>query len=120
MIPASATARSSVFPPQRRQLAVPEPALAGVARAPADAQRLAQPPFADHPRDVAGDPAVGGDRGLDIQGVDEGGDAPERHEGSGTAVVQLHAAGWTTRWEPVGTPGGSSLVGRLWLGTAPD
>ena len=38
----------------------------------------------------------------------------------GTAIVQLHAAGWTTRWEPVGTPGGSSLVGRLWLGTAPD
>jgi coenzyme F420-0:L-glutamate ligase / coenzyme F420-1:gamma-L-glutamate ligase len=38
----------------------------------------------------------------------------------GAAIVQLHAAGWTTRWEPVGTPGGSSLVGRLWLGTAPD
>jgi coenzyme F420-0:L-glutamate ligase / coenzyme F420-1:gamma-L-glutamate ligase len=37
----------------------------------------------------------------------------------GAAIVQLHAAGWTTRWEPVGTPGGSSLVGRLWLGTAP-
>ena len=35
----------------------------------------------------------------------------------GAAVVQLHADGWTTRWEPVGTPGGSSLVGRLWLGT---
>jgi coenzyme F420-0:L-glutamate ligase/coenzyme F420-1:gamma-L-glutamate ligase len=35
----------------------------------------------------------------------------------GAAVVQLHAEGWTTRWEPVGTPGGSSLVGRLWLGT---
>jgi coenzyme F420-0:L-glutamate ligase/coenzyme F420-1:gamma-L-glutamate ligase len=34
------------------------------------------------------------------------------------AIVQLHAEGWTTRWEPVGTPGGSSLVGRLWLGTA--
>ncbi|UOY01242.1 coenzyme F420-0:L-glutamate ligase [Blastococcus sp. PRF04-17] len=37
----------------------------------------------------------------------------------GAAVVQLHADGWTTRWEPVGTPGGSSLVGRLWLGTTP-
>jgi coenzyme F420-0:L-glutamate ligase/coenzyme F420-1:gamma-L-glutamate ligase len=36
----------------------------------------------------------------------------------GAAIVQLHADGWTTRWEPVGTPGGSSLVGRLWLGTA--
>jgi coenzyme F420-0:L-glutamate ligase/coenzyme F420-1:gamma-L-glutamate ligase len=34
----------------------------------------------------------------------------------GAAIVQLHAEGWTTRWEPVGTPGGSSLVGRLWLG----
>jgi len=37
----------------------------------------------------------------------------------GAAIVQLHAEGWTTRWEPVGSPGGSSLVGRLWLGTAP-
>jgi coenzyme F420-0:L-glutamate ligase/coenzyme F420-1:gamma-L-glutamate ligase len=37
----------------------------------------------------------------------------------GAAIVQLHAEGWTTRWEPVGTPGGSSLVGRLWLGTLP-
>src|SRR5688500_9815974 len=35
----------------------------------------------------------------------------------GAAVVQLHAEGWTTRWEPVGTPGGSSLMGRLWLGS---
>jgi coenzyme F420-0:L-glutamate ligase/coenzyme F420-1:gamma-L-glutamate ligase len=35
----------------------------------------------------------------------------------GAAVVQLHAEGWTTRWQPVGTPGGTSLVGRLWLGT---
>jgi coenzyme F420-0:L-glutamate ligase / coenzyme F420-1:gamma-L-glutamate ligase len=38
----------------------------------------------------------------------------------GAAIVQLHAGGWATRWEPVGTPGGSSLVGRLWLGTPPD
>jgi coenzyme F420-0:L-glutamate ligase / coenzyme F420-1:gamma-L-glutamate ligase len=35
------------------------------------------------------------------------------------AIVQLHAGGWVTRWEPVGTAGGSSLVGRLWLGTLP-
>jgi coenzyme F420-0:L-glutamate ligase / coenzyme F420-1:gamma-L-glutamate ligase len=35
----------------------------------------------------------------------------------GVAIVQLHAEGWTTRWEPVGTPGGSSLMGRLWLGS---
>jgi coenzyme F420-0:L-glutamate ligase/coenzyme F420-1:gamma-L-glutamate ligase len=37
----------------------------------------------------------------------------------GAAIVQLHAEGWTTRWEPVGTPGGSSLVGRLRLGRPP-
>src|SRR5688500_17072048 len=35
----------------------------------------------------------------------------------GAAVVQLHAEGWTTRWEPAATAGGTSLVGRLWLGT---
>lgn len=37
----------------------------------------------------------------------------------GAAIVQLHAEGWATRWEPVATPGGSSLVGRLWLGGPP-
>jgi coenzyme F420-0:L-glutamate ligase len=36
----------------------------------------------------------------------------------GAVIVQLHAAGWASRWEPVGTPGGSSLVGRLWVGAA--
>jgi coenzyme F420-0:L-glutamate ligase/coenzyme F420-1:gamma-L-glutamate ligase len=36
----------------------------------------------------------------------------------GAAIVQLHADGWATRWEPVGTAGGTSLVGRLWLGAA--
>jgi coenzyme F420-0:L-glutamate ligase/coenzyme F420-1:gamma-L-glutamate ligase len=36
----------------------------------------------------------------------------------GAAIVHLHADGWSTRWEPVGIPGGSSLVGRLWIGTA--
>jgi coenzyme F420-0:L-glutamate ligase/coenzyme F420-1:gamma-L-glutamate ligase len=35
----------------------------------------------------------------------------------GAALVQLQAEGWGTRWEPVATPGVSSLVGRLWLGT---
>ncbi|KQS58065.1 F420-dependent oxidoreductase [Geodermatophilus sp. Leaf369] len=35
----------------------------------------------------------------------------------GAALVQLHAEGWATRWEPVGTPGGSSLVGRVRLGS---
>lgn len=34
----------------------------------------------------------------------------------GATLVQLHAEGWATRWEPVGTPGGSSLVGRIRLG----
>jgi coenzyme F420-0:L-glutamate ligase/coenzyme F420-1:gamma-L-glutamate ligase len=34
----------------------------------------------------------------------------------GVALVQLHAEGWATRWEPVATAGGTSLVGRLWLG----
>src|SRR4051794_25499589 len=37
----------------------------------------------------------------------------------GGGAGQLHADGWRTRWEPVGRPGGSWLVGRLWLGTAP-
>jgi coenzyme F420-0:L-glutamate ligase/coenzyme F420-1:gamma-L-glutamate ligase len=36
----------------------------------------------------------------------------------GAALVQLHAEGWRTRWEPVASAGGTSLVGRLWLGTA--
>ena len=35
----------------------------------------------------------------------------------GAVVVQLHAEGWATRWEPVATAGGTSLVGRLWLGS---
>jgi coenzyme F420-0:L-glutamate ligase/coenzyme F420-1:gamma-L-glutamate ligase len=37
----------------------------------------------------------------------------------GAVIVQLHAEGWSTRWEPVATAGGTSLVGRLWLGTVP-
>ncbi len=36
----------------------------------------------------------------------------------GAAIVQLHAEGWSTRWEPAATAGGTSLVGRLWVGTA--
>ncbi|MDK3256125.1 coenzyme F420-0:L-glutamate ligase [Blastococcus capsensis] len=36
----------------------------------------------------------------------------------GVALVQLHAEGWATRWEPVATAGGTSLVGRLWVGTS--
>lgn len=34
----------------------------------------------------------------------------------GAVLVHLRAEGWATRWEPVSTPGASSLVGRLWLG----
>ncbi|TKJ16709.1 coenzyme F420-0:L-glutamate ligase [Blastococcus sp. CCUG 61487] len=37
----------------------------------------------------------------------------------GAAIVQLHAEGWSTRWEPAATAGGTSLVGRLWVGTRP-
>jgi coenzyme F420-0:L-glutamate ligase/coenzyme F420-1:gamma-L-glutamate ligase len=38
----------------------------------------------------------------------------------GAAIVQLHAEGWATRWEPAASAGGTSLVGRLWLGTPPS
>jgi coenzyme F420-0:L-glutamate ligase/coenzyme F420-1:gamma-L-glutamate ligase len=38
----------------------------------------------------------------------------------GAVIVQLHAEGWTTRWEPAATAGGTSLVGRLWVGTPPS
>jgi coenzyme F420-0:L-glutamate ligase/coenzyme F420-1:gamma-L-glutamate ligase len=37
----------------------------------------------------------------------------------GAALVQLSAEGWATRWEPVATLGGSSLVGRLRMGSTP-
>ena len=37
----------------------------------------------------------------------------------GAAVVQLHSEGWHTRWEPAATAGGTSLVGRLWVGARP-
>jgi len=36
----------------------------------------------------------------------------------GAALVQLSAEGWATRWEPIATLGGSSLVGRLRMGDA--
>jgi coenzyme F420-0:L-glutamate ligase/coenzyme F420-1:gamma-L-glutamate ligase len=36
----------------------------------------------------------------------------------GAALVQLSTEGWATRWEPVTALGGSSLVGRLRMGTA--
>jgi coenzyme F420-0:L-glutamate ligase/coenzyme F420-1:gamma-L-glutamate ligase len=36
------------------------------------------------------------------------------------AIVQLHASGWATRWEPASTAGGTSLIGRLWLGSPAD
>jgi coenzyme F420-0:L-glutamate ligase / coenzyme F420-1:gamma-L-glutamate ligase len=37
----------------------------------------------------------------------------------GAALVQLSAEGWATRWQPVATLGGSSLVGRLRMGAPP-
>jgi coenzyme F420-0:L-glutamate ligase/coenzyme F420-1:gamma-L-glutamate ligase len=36
----------------------------------------------------------------------------------GATLVQLSAEGWATRWQPVATLGGSSLVGRLRMGTS--
>ena len=36
----------------------------------------------------------------------------------GAALVQLSAEGWATRWQPVATLGGSSLVGLLRMGTS--
>ena len=38
----------------------------------------------------------------------------------GAVLVQLSAEGWATRWQPVATLGGSSLVGRLRLGATPS
>ena len=38
----------------------------------------------------------------------------------GAALVQLSAEGWATRWQPVATMGGSSLVGRLRMGGHPS
>jgi coenzyme F420-0:L-glutamate ligase/coenzyme F420-1:gamma-L-glutamate ligase len=63
-----------------------------------------------------------GDGVVDIHLIDPAGLTTTLNLGAqlAAAIVQLHAAGWATRWEPVGTPGGSSLIGRLWLGTSPD
>ncbi|GAB3357610.1 coenzyme F420-0:L-glutamate ligase [Modestobacter lapidis] len=38
----------------------------------------------------------------------------------GVALVHLRAEGWATRWEPVSSPGASSLVGRLRVGAEAD
>jgi coenzyme F420-0:L-glutamate ligase/coenzyme F420-1:gamma-L-glutamate ligase len=38
----------------------------------------------------------------------------------GATLVQLSAEGWATRWQPVATLGGSSLVGRLRMGDSPS
>jgi coenzyme F420-0:L-glutamate ligase/coenzyme F420-1:gamma-L-glutamate ligase len=38
----------------------------------------------------------------------------------GAALVQLSAEGWATRWQPVATLGGSSLVWRLRMGGSPS
>ncbi len=63
-----------------------------------------------------------GDGVVDVHLTDVGTTTTALNLGAllGAAIVQLHAEGWSTRWEPVGTPGGTSLVGRLWLGTPPS
>jgi coenzyme F420-0:L-glutamate ligase/coenzyme F420-1:gamma-L-glutamate ligase len=63
-----------------------------------------------------------GDGVVDIHLIDPAGLPTMLNLGAqlAAAIVQLHAAGWATRWEPVDTPGGTSLVGRLWLGTSTD
>jgi coenzyme F420-0:L-glutamate ligase len=60
-----------------------------------------------------------GDGTVDVHLLERATTTSALHLGAvlGAVVVQLHAEGWSTRWQPVGTPGGSSLVGRLWLGS---
>lgn len=58
------------------------------------------------------------DGGIDVHLTDAAGLITALNLGAvvGAVLVQLRAEGWATRWEPVATPGASSLVGRLWLG----
>jgi coenzyme F420-0:L-glutamate ligase/coenzyme F420-1:gamma-L-glutamate ligase len=58
------------------------------------------------------------DGGIDVHLTDAAGLTTALNLGAvlGAVLVQLRAEGWATRWEPVSTPGASSLVGRLWLG----
>jgi coenzyme F420-0:L-glutamate ligase/coenzyme F420-1:gamma-L-glutamate ligase len=58
------------------------------------------------------------DGGFDVHLTDAPGLTTALNLGAvvGAVLVHLRAEGWATRWEPVSTPGASSLVGRLWLG----
>jgi coenzyme F420-0:L-glutamate ligase/coenzyme F420-1:gamma-L-glutamate ligase len=60
-----------------------------------------------------------GDGAVDVHLVDVATTTAALNLGAllGAVIVQLHADGWATRWEPAATAGGTSLVGRLWLGT---
>jgi coenzyme F420-0:L-glutamate ligase/coenzyme F420-1:gamma-L-glutamate ligase len=62
------------------------------------------------------------DGGIDVHLTDAAGLTTALNLGAvlGAVLVHLRAEGWATRWEPVGTAGASSLVGRLWLGTEID
>jgi coenzyme F420-0:L-glutamate ligase/coenzyme F420-1:gamma-L-glutamate ligase len=58
------------------------------------------------------------DGGIDVHLTDAPGQTTALNLGAvlGAVLVHLRAEGWDTRWEPVSTPGASSLVGRLWVG----
>jgi coenzyme F420-0:L-glutamate ligase/coenzyme F420-1:gamma-L-glutamate ligase len=58
------------------------------------------------------------DGGIDVHLTDAAGLGTALNLGAvlGAVLVHLRADGFATRWEPVGTPGASSLVGRLWVG----
>jgi coenzyme F420-0:L-glutamate ligase/coenzyme F420-1:gamma-L-glutamate ligase len=58
------------------------------------------------------------DGGIDVHLTDAPGLTTALNLGAvlGAVLVHLRAEGWATRWEPVSTPGASSLVGRLWVG----
>jgi coenzyme F420-0:L-glutamate ligase / coenzyme F420-1:gamma-L-glutamate ligase len=58
------------------------------------------------------------DGGIDVHLADAATPTTALNLGAvlGAVLVHLRAEGWATRWEPVGSPGASSLVGRLWVG----
>jgi coenzyme F420-0:L-glutamate ligase/coenzyme F420-1:gamma-L-glutamate ligase len=98
-----------------RTPATAEPRRAGEREAVAEAFRVASTALPEFPVVLR----YGGedDGVVDVHLPDAGNLAGALNLGAvlAVAMVQLHADGWATRWEPVGTPGGSSLVGRLWL-----
>ncbi|MCW2696591.1 MAG: F420-dependent oxidoreductase [Modestobacter sp.] len=63
------------------------------------------------------------DGGIDVHLTDAQNQTTALNLGAvlGAVLAHLRAEGWSTRWEPVSTPGASSLVGRLRVGTdVPD